>query len=472
MMSDDAELLRRYLGGDDPAFTELVRRHVNVVHAAALRRVGFDHGLAEEVTQAVFAQCARKAARLVRHPTLAGWLHRSTRFAAIDVLRARRRRAALEERHAMDSATGQAEATDRAWAEIRPLIDALIDRLGERERAVLLLRFFEGRSFAEIGRLVGTSEDAARMRVERALAKLRGALHRRGVQSSGAALAGALAAHAAPEAGAGLAEGIAATALAGTPVGVAAATWGSVLLMNKLSLGLMAAVVGGGLVAIVGETRASRALAREAETLRSRAGGRATPAPAVVEAIADSAELTRLRGRVAELKARPDGVAESAILRRADLRNVGYATPEAAFETLAWAAFARDFDVFAQGFSFGKSKPEADAYFASLPPDVQAKYRTPERLFAPFVAAIPGRRANIDAMQVIEQFPGDRPDEVSVRAWFHNADGDGHIGLMGFSRIGDHWVLGNRNVGLSLGQGTKWLRENVDATLPELETEP
>jgi len=61
-MDDDALLCRYAQEGDEDAFTELVRRHLNFVYAAALRQVGGDAQFAQDVTQIVFTDLARKAA--------------------------------------------------------------------------------------------------------------------------------------------------------------------------------------------------------------------------------------------------------------------------------------------------------------------------------------------------------------------------------------------------------------------------
>ena len=87
-MSDDSELLRRYAEArSQDAFAELVQRHLTLVYSTALRQAGGDAHLAQDVTQMVFTDLARKAAALARRPVLAGWLHTSTRFAAAKVVR-------------------------------------------------------------------------------------------------------------------------------------------------------------------------------------------------------------------------------------------------------------------------------------------------------------------------------------------------------------------------------------------------
>ena len=76
--------------GDD-AFAALVRQHVNMVFATAMRQVG-DHGAAEEITQNVFMALAQASGKLKSHPTIAGWLHRTTLNKSREWLRSELRR--------------------------------------------------------------------------------------------------------------------------------------------------------------------------------------------------------------------------------------------------------------------------------------------------------------------------------------------------------------------------------------------
>lgn len=67
MHGDDAALLRRFAEcRAQEAFAEIVRRHVDVVYSAALRRVSGDTHLAQDVVQSVFAGLACRAAVLLR----------------------------------------------------------------------------------------------------------------------------------------------------------------------------------------------------------------------------------------------------------------------------------------------------------------------------------------------------------------------------------------------------------------------
>ncbi len=187
-MTEDAPLLRRYLDDrSEEAFTELVRRHVDLVYFAALRRVGGDRHLADDVTQSVFTDLARKAPSLKNRTVLTGWLYTSTRFAAAQAVRTeQRRRTHEQEAHTMNEIHSTPEP---GWDQLRPIIDEVMDELNERDREAVLLRFFENLPLAEVGAKFSLSPDAARMRVDRALDKLRGLLAKRGIASTSVALA-------------------------------------------------------------------------------------------------------------------------------------------------------------------------------------------------------------------------------------------------------------------------------------------
>jgi RNA polymerase sigma factor (sigma-70 family) len=247
MRDEDAYLLRRYLEeGSEPAFTEVVRRHVGLVYGVALRRLDGEAQLAEDVTQRVFTDLARKAAALAGHPSLGAWLFRSARYAAAQVGRAERRRKAREQKaHEMNELTNRAGA-DPNWSELRSVLDEVMEELSERERVALWLRFYEGKGFAEIGGRLRASDDAVRMRVERGLEKMRVSLARRGITSTTTALSSALAQGGGAAAPAGLTASVARAALAGAAAGGGVGVGGGLA-----AFGLMTtAKIGGGLLAV------------------------------------------------------------------------------------------------------------------------------------------------------------------------------------------------------------------------------
>jgi RNA polymerase sigma factor (sigma-70 family) len=187
-MSDELALLREYaVGGSETAFGTLVSRYVNLVYSVALRQVRDPH-LAEEVSQATFIILARKAAALGDKTILAGWLCRTARFVSADALRRQRRRQRLQEEAAMQTTFVEPSVTE-SWEQIRPLLERAMERLAAKDHDALVLRYFQNRNYKEVGAALGASEEAAKMRVSRALDKLRRFFQGRGVDSSASAIA-------------------------------------------------------------------------------------------------------------------------------------------------------------------------------------------------------------------------------------------------------------------------------------------
>jgi RNA polymerase sigma factor (sigma-70 family) len=212
MMTDDATLLREYAGrNSEEAFTALVSRHVNLVYSVALRRVRDPH-LPEEITQAVFIILARKAKSLGPKTILSGWLCRTARNVSANALTMQRRRQRREQEAYMQSTLNEPEPD--AWQQIAPLLDDALARLGQKDHDALVLRFFENKSLGEVGLAIGASEDTARMRVNRALEKLRKFFFKRGVCSTAETIAGTISANSIQAAPAALAKTVTAIALA------------------------------------------------------------------------------------------------------------------------------------------------------------------------------------------------------------------------------------------------------------------
>lgn len=233
-MNDDAQLLREFAEtGAESAFAELVRRHVDLVHSAARRQVAGDTHRAEEVTQAVFVELARQAKRLSTHRSLAGWLYTTARHLAARNQRAEQRRILRET--AAQPMNAPDPDTPPAWEELRPLLDETMHRLSATDREAVILRFFQNRPLAQVGQALGVGENAARMRVDRALERLRRELARRGVRSTAAALSLALSAHAVTTAPATLAATVTATAVLTVPL----ASAGTLAMLGEFAAAFM-----------------------------------------------------------------------------------------------------------------------------------------------------------------------------------------------------------------------------------------
>ena len=176
---DDNTLLREYVARDSQeAFATLVTRHVNKVYSVALRHTRNTHQ-AEEITQAVFVILAQKSRQLGPKVILTGWLYETSRLTAVTFIRGEIRRAHREQEALMHNSSDEAAADP--WPQIAPLLDAAIAGLNETDRHAVVLRYFDGKSMKEVGAALGASEDAAKMRLNRAVEKLRAFFAKRGV---------------------------------------------------------------------------------------------------------------------------------------------------------------------------------------------------------------------------------------------------------------------------------------------------
>lgn len=150
-MTDTQQLLAEYAAcGSEAAFRELVARYLNLVYSTALRLVGGDTQLAEDVAQTVFIGLARKGRTLSCKVMLGGWLHQHTYYVATRVIRGEQRRQ-IREREAVEMNTLQDDSAAQ-WRQLAPILDEAITELGSEDRTAIMLRFFEHRDFRTSGK--------------------------------------------------------------------------------------------------------------------------------------------------------------------------------------------------------------------------------------------------------------------------------------------------------------------------------
>ena len=298
MTIDDMQLVQQYARcKSEEAFAVLVARHVNLVYSVAFRQVRDAH-LAEEITQTVFIILARKAGSLSSRTVISGWLCQTARFASAKALTMRRRRQEREQEY-MQSIVNESESD--AWMQIATLLDTAMAHLGEKDHNALVLRFFEKRNFKAVSAALGTTEAGAKMRVNRALEKLRKFFTKRGLTFSAAVIAGAISAHSVQAAPIGLATSVTLAAVKGTTVATSTLTLIETTLKLMAWTKLKTAVVGGAMAIMAAGT----------VTVTMH---RSTAAPQTSPFVFS-----------------------------------GYATPEAAIESMLWAGSIGDFKKFQAG---------------------------------------------------------------------------------------------------------------------------
>lgn len=252
---DDHALLREYVDhGSEEAFATLVTRHVSKVYSVALRHTGNPHQ-AEEITQAVFVILARKSSQLGKRVILEGWLYQTARLTAITFIRSEVRRAHRENEAQMQTVLNENESA--VWTQIAPLLDTAMDGLNETDRHAVVLRFFYGKSMKEVGAALGGSEGAARLRLHRAVEKLRQFFLKRGIASTTAIIAGAISANSLQAAPSLLAKTVTAIALANDGVAASSSTFtlvkGALKIMAWTKM-KTAVAVGAAIILAVGTT--------------------------------------------------------------------------------------------------------------------------------------------------------------------------------------------------------------------------
>ncbi len=342
-MDDDGRLLRRFAEeGSEEAFAALTKRHLGLVYAVCRRELDSNEA-AEDATQAVFLLLAQKAKTLRAGPSLVGWLFQTARFVARNARTQAARRAHYEGAAAMQTALTPTE--DALWKDLEPLLNQSLAALPARDREGVLLRFFQGLTFAEMGAVLGLSEEAARKRVGRAVDKMRRFFEREGVTLSSTVLPALLTAHAMPPAPPHLAASAAHISL-GTPPAAALMLIQGVhhamkLARLKLAAGSAALVLtGAAIYAVVraAPTPSTTPSASADATINAAENPWAAKNPWVVGGGKDAVRNTVLRGTVRREDGTPvGGIAVAAQIQNDDSMKRMKAVAEKTRETNHWA---------------------------------------------------------------------------------------------------------------------------------------
>ena len=180
----DFEWLQQFARvGNQNAFREIVRRHIDLVFATAMHKVG-DAGGAEEISQNVFGALARKAWQFAPDDSLPAWLHKTTLLESKSWLRGELRRRRRQQAAAELGTTMKTPDDQPAFNALVPTLDEALLSLREKDRTALLLRFYEKQSLREVGTALNIGEDAAQKRVQTALENLSGFFQRRGYRTA------------------------------------------------------------------------------------------------------------------------------------------------------------------------------------------------------------------------------------------------------------------------------------------------
>jgi RNA polymerase sigma-70 factor (ECF subfamily) len=220
-----------------------LHRQIDLVYAFALRQTR-DTEMAADVTQAVFLVLARKqkAGHGPPEKFIRGWLFKVASFAVREARRAAARRAHHERRAAMNAPETVA-LTEKEKAELVAMVDASMLRLSAMDREVIVRRYLQGESLADVAAAVGMSENTAGRRVARALAKLRKMVAGRGVHASSSVIAAVAGEQALVHAPASAVAGVVSATAAPQVAVLSNAVLTGMLVMKAIKIGVVAAAV-------------------------------------------------------------------------------------------------------------------------------------------------------------------------------------------------------------------------------------
>lgn len=168
-----ARILKLARKGDLAAFEQLILRHERLVLRTAFRLLGRLED-AQDAAQEVFLRLHKHLHGFDETREFGPWLYRMTVNVCRDL---RRRRPLTVPLGEIDVPADSQEELRRG--EQRKLIAEGLKRLGEKERAALVLRDLEGLPTDEVARILGTTEATVRSQISMARLKIRNYLRRR-----------------------------------------------------------------------------------------------------------------------------------------------------------------------------------------------------------------------------------------------------------------------------------------------------
>ncbi|HUP18966.1 MAG TPA: sigma-70 family RNA polymerase sigma factor [Gemmatimonadota bacterium] len=169
---DDTDLVRQARGGDKAAFGILVERHQARIHATLARMTG-DSDLAMDLSQDAFVRAWERLDRFEERSAFSTWLYRIAVRLAYDSL-SRRRRTVDVEIDASLPDSGEPAADERLVAEATAAdLRRRIEALPDLQRAVVVMRAWDGLPYREIAEIMDTTETSARVSFHYAIRRLR-----------------------------------------------------------------------------------------------------------------------------------------------------------------------------------------------------------------------------------------------------------------------------------------------------------
>lgn len=183
---DDSHLARKAKKGDKRAFQELVSRYQPKL-TAYLRHLSLSREETEDLLQDVFVKAYRGLSRFDGRRRFSPWIYRIAHNEAVNHLKRRGKRRLVswediaQTGQELGAVESQGETLEEEWMrkERQIQVHVALDRLSERDRSLLVLRFFLEKSYSEIAQIFDVPENTVASRLHRAKEKLAASMERR-----------------------------------------------------------------------------------------------------------------------------------------------------------------------------------------------------------------------------------------------------------------------------------------------------
>jgi len=178
----DTELIQSVLAGNQADFKPLMERYQQKVFSYLYRFLYENRDAAEEVTQSVFIKVYKNLASVDLNRPLQPWIYRVAHNEAANHLRtaSRKKESRLEDRQ-WDHIASPDEDQSMEKDEQTIVIQKALDKLKTKYREVIVLHYFEEKSYQEIAEILNTSTNSVGTLLRRGRMKLQDILKQYGI---------------------------------------------------------------------------------------------------------------------------------------------------------------------------------------------------------------------------------------------------------------------------------------------------
>lgn len=177
--SEDAEIVRRVLAGEQEVYSELIHRYQALLFRQAIGMVG-GHDAAADLVQDSFVKAYTSLDQCSDPARFGAWVFRILRNRCLDYLKDKRRQVVPLETTVLVAPSRESPEHHLEQAEQRSAVSQALSSLPEAQREAFLLKHVDGLSYEEMADMLDASVSALKMRVLRAREALQHSLRKSG----------------------------------------------------------------------------------------------------------------------------------------------------------------------------------------------------------------------------------------------------------------------------------------------------